>query len=450
MLDNTAAAQALSTLLLLSRRARQAETDRELAFLLVNETHALVPYRQAALWLADEGIHSLSGVVQIEANAPYVHWLTEVCEALREKRPDSAHAFSAEDLPSELAEEWAQWWPRHAACLPVSGLGYCVFVRDEPWSSDALTWLVEWMDVWRHAFVAKHVPRLSTWRAWRAKLTDVLVGGSHRAWWRQPRFYFLVAVIGVLLLPVHLTVLAPGELVPAHPVVVRAPIDGVVEVFHVQPNQLVQKDQPLFGFDEALIQSRVEVARQALVTAETDYRQTSQMALMDAKSKPQLALLMGKIEEKRTEVNYLKEQLERSRVLAPKAGWVLMDDPSEWIGKPVAIGERVLRIAPEGDVELEAWVALSDAIALPKDASAMLYLNASPLSPVSARLRYMAHEAVLKPEGYQAYRVRAVLTEATKHRVGLKGTAKLQGERVPVIYWMLRRPLAMLRSYLGY
>ena len=159
---------------------------------------------------------------------------------------------------------------------------------------------------------------------------------------------------------------------------------------------------------------------------------------------------MGKVEEKRAEVSYLNEQLQRTRVLAPKAGLVLMDDPAEWIGKPVAVGERVLRIAAEGDLEVEVWVPLSDAIALPTEASVTLYLNASPLSPVSARLRYMAHEAVTRPEGYQAYRARAVLTKATQYRVGLKGTAKLQGERVPFGYWIMRRPFAMLRSYLGY
>lgn len=60
MQDNTATAQALATFLSLARRARHGDSDRELAFLLVNETHALTPYRQAALWLSAEGIYSLS------------------------------------------------------------------------------------------------------------------------------------------------------------------------------------------------------------------------------------------------------------------------------------------------------------------------------------------------------------------------------------------------------
>jgi hypothetical protein len=450
MQENTAAVQALSVLMDLSRRSRHAESDRELAFLLVNETHALLPYRQAALWLSDEGVYALSGVVQIEANAPYVHWLASVCAFLQQDASSHGRIFSAHDLPGALAEEWAHWWPTHAVGLTLPGPGLCLFARDEPWTNEEFTWLQEWLDVWQHAFSAKHRTRLTTWQGWRSRLVDVLVGQRDRAWWRKTRVHLLGLVLAAFFFPVHLTVLAPGELVPAHPVVVRAPVEGVVDVFHVQPNQLVQKNHPLFGFDEALIQSRVEVARQALKTAETDYRQTSQMALMDPKSKAQLALLMGKVEEKRAEVSYLADQLQRSRVLAPQAGLVLMDDPSEWIGKPVAVGERILRIAPEGDMEVEVWVPLADAIALPIDAPVTLYLNASPLSPVSARLRYMAHDAVQRPEGYQAYRVRATLTESTQHRVGLKGTAKLQGDWVPLGYWMLRRPWALVRSYLGY
>ena len=35
----------------LARKARQAQSDRELGFVLVNETLALVPYRQAPLFL---------------------------------------------------------------------------------------------------------------------------------------------------------------------------------------------------------------------------------------------------------------------------------------------------------------------------------------------------------------------------------------------------------------
>jgi len=34
-------------------------------------------------------------------------------------------------------------------------------------------------------------------------------------------------------------------------------------------------------------------------------------------------------------------------------------------------------------------------------------------------------------------------------RLGLKGTVRLDGHRVPLIYWLLRRPLAVVRTFVG-
>ena len=60
------------------------------------------------------------------------------------------------------------------------------------------------------------------------------------------------------------------------------------------------------------------------------------------------------------------------------------------------------------------------------------------------------HDAQQRPDGTYAYRVRAVLHDATSQRVGLKGTAKVSGSWVPAVYWVLRRPLSVLRQTLGW
>ena len=442
-----------TTLWDLARRARQAESDRELGFILTNDTVALAPYRQAALWLAQEGVWSLSGVVQVDANVPYAQWLDAVARHLHALGADAPRPFSAADLPADLAAEWQHWWPTHALWMGSTAPGVpgaALLLRDDPWTPEELAVLQEWAEVWWHAFAALHRPRITRLRGWRQRLSQLVASQPGQVWWRQRRVQVALAVLVALLWPVRLTVLAPGELVPANPLVIRAPLDGVIDVFHVQPNQQVKAEQPLFSFDEIVIQSRLEVALQALATAETDYRQTSQLALSDAKSKTQLGLLAGKVEERRAETDALQEQLARARVLAPQPGVVLMDDPSEWIGKPVATGERILRIATLDDVEVEAWVSVADAIRLSPGDAVSLYLSASPLSPVSATLRYMAHDAVQRPDGTFAYRVRATLDGKTSHRVGLKGTAKLHGGWVPMAYWMLRRPVATVRSWLGW
>ena len=455
--DAAGLGSALADLLDLSRQARQARSVAELGFLLVNGSLAIAPYRQAALWYPHSGVKCLSGLVQPEANTPYAHWLAAVARHLAAGRDDIGHpplphAFTASNLPPKLADEWGDWWPAHGLWVampqPTNTQAGLLLARDAPWSAHELALLQDWTETWWHALLAlRSTRRRSLLRPWRRDTEGALPG--ERPWWRRPGLFATAALVAASFIPVQLSVLAPGELVPHNPAVVRSPLDGVVDVFHVQPNERVKKGQPLFGVDEALLQSRLAVANQTLATASTEYRQAMQQALVDPRVRTQLVVLTGRIQEKRAEMVFLREQLTRARVLAPMDGVALFDDPTEWIGKPVTVGERILRIAATGDVEVEAWLPIADAIALAPGAAVNLYLNANPLEPVTARLRYLAHDAVQRPDGAYAYRMRASLDAATLHRVGLKGTVRVQGEQVPAIYWVLRRPIATLRSSLG-
>lgn len=446
----------LATLVDLAHRARHVADAVELDFLAVNGSHALAPYRQAALWFADRGVCALSGVVQIEANAPYVQWLEKLCVALGASGPAQVSAL---DAPAGLGVDWAEWLPAYALWLPMAGVpasgvaaGGLLLARETPWREDEQALLAEWADMLRHAWLARPAPARLTPGALlaRLRLRREHERNAGLPWWRRRAVQAAAAALLVLCCPVRLTILAPGELVPANPAAVRAPLEGVIDRFHVKPNQLVRKGEPLFDFDQAQLASRAAVAEQALATAEAEYRQALQQALNDGKSKGMLATLQGKIEERRAETGFLQGQAERARVLAPRDGIALFDDPSEWIGRPVATGERVMRIAAPGDAEVEAWLPLGDAIPLEAGAAATLYLASSPLDPVEATVRYVGYEAQMRPDGSYAYRVRASLAQAAAARVGLKGTAKLSGGWVPMGYWMLRRPLATVRQALGW
>ncbi len=474
-----ATALALATLLGLSQRSRRAQTAAELRFIAVNETHGLVPYRQAALWQADGGVQALSGVTAPEANGPFVQWLSRVAQTLQRQSPVAPMRCTAAVLAAVAADdgsvvpdaadaaEWHDWLPHHALWLPhgtgqPGALAWLV-AREAPFSDADIELLVEWQDHWCHALAARQQSSgLPAWLRWMApgQPTQMAAAAAEgaagnrqhpaRLLWRDRRMMAAVALVAVACIPVRLTVLAPGELVAAHPSVIRAPLDGTVDSFFVEPNASVKAGDKLFQLDLTTLHSRLEVALQALSTAEAEYRQQAQLAVFDGKSKANLAQLEGRIAERRTEAAYLREQLARAQVTAPRDGVALVDDPTEWIGKPVAVGERVMSVADAHDVEVEAWLSHADAIELPDQAPVQLYLNARPLSPVTATLRYAAHEAVLRPDGSYAYRVRASLPEGhSDSRVGLKGTAKISGERVPAVYWVLRRPIAFLRQAVG-
>lgn len=452
----------LLQLIELGQRARTATSADELAFMLVNETRALVHYRQAVLWSQTEGVLSLSGIVQVDRQTPFALFLQTVCRHLGETSQDrQARFIQPHDLPQPWSLEWGQWLPAQALWIPLAygssaqpnGSGGLLLVAEQPWIAESLPLVREWCHVWEHAWRTLYRPpvwsigvfknRLMGW--WRG--SDVEVGSCH--WW-QRRPIQLALVIGlVLCFPVRLTVLAAGELVPVQPTVVRSPLDGVIEKLLVQPNQTVKAGDVLLTFDQASMGSRLEVARQGYATAQAEYRQLTQLALGEARAKGQIAAALGKMGEKQAEVDYLERQFGRSTVTAPQDGVVIMDDPSEWVGKPVQTGERILRVANSAEVEVEAWIAVGDAIPLDSGADVYLYLSASPLSSVKAKLRYMGHDALPRPDGVYAYRVRATLTQPTLHRIGLKGTAKLSGHWVPLVYWVTRRPWAVIRQFLA-
>lgn len=440
-------------LLELGHRARQAKSVQELEFMLVNDTRLLLAYRQAVWWNDLQGVAALSGVMQPERNAPYAQWITRVCQHLAQAGEADVRAVVAADLPPALAAQWAQWLPATAVWVPVvlapaanadkgaaAGLLLAGAEAPERW-----TLLKEWCGVWFHAWQA-----LQRRRGWApVQWLRGLRRRQAQRWWRKPAVWVAASVLVLAAWPVHLTVLAPGELVAARPAVVRAPLDGVVEQVHVQPNQMIARGAPLFSLDEGQIASRLEVSQTALLTAEAEYRQFAQLALGDARSKAQLAAQAGRIGERRAEQAFQSGQRERAQVLAPQAGMVLFDAPSEWIGRPVQTGERVMRIAQPDAVEIEAWLPIGDAIPLEPGAPVQLYLAADPLASIQARIRYVAYDAVARPDGSYAYRVRAELTQADKARIGLKGTAKLQGSRVSLAYWVLRKPWASVRQWVA-
>lgn len=406
-------------------RILKASSVMETAFIAVNLAHTLVPYRQAALWRRDQGLLALSGAADVDTGSPYVLWLQKLLAGFRVDQPRR--------LSQEDGADWADWLPAHALLLPFSD-GYVLYARDDVFTDGEVAMLdrlVELVDLSLRALTPK------------------------RLVWPQPRgrkgWAMAAAVVLVALFPVTSSVLAPAESVAAHPVLVRAPLEGVIGRIAVKPNDPVSEGQVLFELDSTTLTGRLDVARQSLATAEAEYRQTAQAMVFDPKAKAQAAILAGKAEEKAAEVRLLESQLARIQVKAPRAGIAVFDDVSDWIGRPVVLGEKVMAVADETDTEVEAWVAVADVGEVRPGGPLTFFLNTNPLSPVKARVRSVAYEAAARPDASIAHRIRASLAEdEDKPRLGMKGTARIDGDTVPLIWWAFRRPLATIRQFIGF
>lgn len=439
-------AERLALLLQLERRARAEEDLLGLSFLMVNDSRQLLDYREALLWHADEGrITACSGLAQVEANAPFILFLARLCQGWK-AQPWAAelHELSAADSPEQNRHEWHEYLAEHLLWVPLRRrggelLGCLLLSREQALTRPERALLELLQDAYAH-----------TWAG---------LGGSKRSssvsWLRKrPRrvvLFAVAALVALALLPVRQTVLAPAEIVPREPAVLRAPLQAVVEGMLVQPNQPVKAGDPLVQLDKRELENRLESARQGLAAADAQLRQTRQQALFDERAKAALAELITRRDQARADVDYLQNNLERSLILAPRDGVAIFDDPSDWIGRPVSLGERIMQVADPHDARLEIHLPVGDAIALQPGAETRLFLNSQPGSPLQATLQRHGYRATPAADGSMAYRLDAAFDEADPRvRVGLKGTAKLYGQRTLLFNYVMRRPLAALRVYLGW
>ncbi len=438
-------------LLRLARRAREATSIETLGFLMVNETLQLLRYRQAALWLSASlgagpvlgRVAAVSGLPQPNPQAPYTQWLSQLFRAIQ-KLPDAnaMRMLSAQDLP-ELAEDWVEWLPAHALWIPLKRneddiAGGLLLAGDEVWQAQELALVEELASSYTHAlaiFAPKGRPT--------ERLQRLLHGARERRW-----LLLVLAIIAVF--PVQQSVLAPAEVVPKEPFLVRAPQDGVIDRLLVQPNQPVKAGTPLFGLDQRSLQTRYAIASKAYDTAQEEYRQSAQLAVTDDKGKVDLSLRRGALDEKRLELAYTAEQLGRVQVTAERDGIAVFSDVNDWQGKAVVLGERILTLADPAKVELSIHLPVGERFNVEPGAAVSLYPNASPLSAYDAMVTQVAYSAEPVHEGEVAYRIKADFPAGSAlPRIGLMGTAKLHGTRVPLIYYALRRPLTSVRQWLG-
>jgi multidrug efflux pump subunit AcrA (membrane-fusion protein) len=270
---------------------------------------------------------------------------------------------------------------------------------------------------------------------------------------KRTRFFqlALLGLVAAMWLPVPQTVLAPAEVVPIDPVVITSPLNAVVESIVVQPNQSVQADEALVQFDPREWQSEWEIAEQAHLVAQAQLRTAQQSGLMDARHNARLAELEAEVRLKQSQRDLAQSRLEKTRVLAPSAGLVLLNDPAQWRGKPVAVGERILELADPNQVQIRILLPVADAIAMQPGTQVSLFLDVNPLSAYAAVVRHATFEPELTPEGILAYRVMADLSVTeTLPRIGLRGTAKLYGVQVSLFYYLFRRPITTVRQTLGW
>ena len=436
---------ALLQLLAIEAQAREAKNQDELLALIANEGRKLTRARQIFVLRynrTDFIVSAVSGLATVDRTVPLIQWVERTMSRFsaelgaQQMREFNIAAFS--DTADQSAKTYpmpeALWVPfldRSAAVI-----GGMLLTRESPWVDRDSLIAERLAGTFGHAWLSL---------ANSANVLSWLKPGKRAAAIAASLFAFLSVV------PVSLTTLAPAEVGPASPFIVAAPIDGVIDDIPIETNAAVIKGDVLLRFTDTMLRNRLEVAEREVLVAEARLKTTTQMAFSDVRGKHELAIVRAELGLKTAERDYARDLLAKTVLRAERDGVAVFAGKNELIGRPVAVGERLLEIADPAQVEFRIDVPVADAIILREGARVKVFLDSDPLRSSEATVVRSDYLARVNDGVQLSFRVVARLdgTKGTAPRLGARGTAQIYGDKVPLLFYLLRRPFSTIRQWTG-
>jgi hypothetical protein len=421
-------------------KLRAAETLTLLQVRLAHDVRALGAIERiiVAVPHARRGwsVISATGAAQVDPDSPASQWMASLLTDKLPVQPGAAGVIG----PFEVEQDTGKT-PYQAVILDLSRgstkprrLGAVLLLATAPWRPAQLQLLSQLAGTAAHAWSAlEPVSRKALSRATRS------VG-----------FGACAAILAALVVvPVPMTALAPTRVVAVEPTVIAAPIDGVIDDILVKPNDAVREGMPLLRYNDLALAAKADTADRELKVADAKAKRLAMAAFTSADAKREMAIAEAERELKRVERDFALDQLQRSRMVAPRAGVALYGDRRDWVGRPVATGERIMEIGDPARVEMQLDLPVEDAIAMAIGQKVSVFLDTAPLSPVAATVSRINHEPrPLEGKGL-AFSIHATITDGQTAPLGVRGTAHIRGESVPLGLFLFRRPISYLRQWLG-
>jgi multidrug resistance efflux pump len=437
--------QALLALLAIEAQAREAATETELLALIANEARKLARAQQifvASTKPAGWIVAAVSGVPTVDRTSPLIQWIERTVTQLS---ADGSFAAVREFNLLAYAEKndsTANSYPLHEALWAPfrrrngSIFGGMLLTRDGPWTERDEVIVQRLAGTFAHAWESL---------ASASPLLFRINAGRHAALLSA----ILVAIL--MVFPVSLTTLAPAEVAPFQPLIVSAPIDGVIESIPAEPNSYVKKGQVLVRFADTTLRNRLEVAEREVMVSDARLKTTTQIAFSDVRGKHDLAISRAELALKTAERDYARDLLSKTVISAERDGFIIFGDKNEMVGRPVAIGERLMELANPANIEFKIDVPVADSIILNGGARVKIFLDSDPLHSLEGHVVRSDYIARINDGTQLSFRVIAAIRPATRGvpRLGARGTAQIYGSRVPLIFYLLRRPFSTLRQWTG-
>jgi multidrug resistance efflux pump len=433
-------------LLRLEGEARGAKTLSDLAILIANESRKVTRARQIFVLRSGPSeswsVMAASGLAKIDPNVPLVQLIAQTVTRLKSDAGLGATREFILQSYADPTDDTAKLYPyRQALWFPLADKKGQVFagvllLREDAWTSGEQTLATRLSVSFAHAWY------------WIATNNKLSLGFKMKP---LTVSIAVAALLGVALFPVSMTTLAPLEIAPRDPVIVTAPIDGVIEAIPVDANAAVKAGDSVVRLVDTNLRNRLAVSEREVQVADAKVKKALLLAVTDIRGRHELAISRAELTVKTAERDYARELLARANITTPKDGLALFGDRRDMIGKPVTVGEKIMEIADPKAIEIRVDVPVSDVIILAPGARVKVFLDSAPLTPLEAKIVRADYQAKTHESQSVAFRATAMLTDETAAvpRLGIRGTAELYGSKVPFIFYVFRRPISGLRQWIG-
>jgi HlyD family secretion protein len=430
--------------------ARRCADLDALRFAIVNSTRKIASYDLAVLAeptpTGNLRVTRASSVSKIDRNAPLIRsldaWLQhpEHKPTIKRGEPRLAnlpHDATAWGLRTKtFASPMAVWLPIKSRDGRI--LAALIAFKSETWRPQHTALLIPLADAYGHAWAALAPQSPGSVDRVKGFVSSRRLAGT-------------IAIAGLIaaFLPVPMSALAPSEIVAAEPMLVTAPIEGIIGNILAPPGAWVEKGAPIIKYIDIKLRNDVEVATRTRAVAEARYFKVVQSALATQKETQDLATTKAELDVANAELEYAAELLDRSEIRAERAGLLIYSAKSDWIGKPVSVGERLMEIGDPAKSEIKIELPVSDAIALQIGGTVAVFLDGDPLRSIAANISRTSYRPALTTEQQLAFRIYAKYTDGQPRRIGLRGVARVDGEAVALWFYLFRRPISAVRQRLG-
>ena len=262
---------------------------------------------------------------------------------------------------------------------------------------------------------------------------------------------FIVLVCVLLYhIKIPLSVVAPFELVPKLPQQVYAKTTGQIDRVLVEAGDDVVAGQTLLQLQTDDLIYEVEKVNAVIEAKRTELELVTATGYRDRDARSKIDILNAELGLHEAELKLAKFHLENATLKADINGRVLIASTDELQGKPVTLGEPLLVVYAPGIVELQIEVATKDIIRIDPNKKIAIYFDTDPLVKWTGNIKHGELATFTSANGVLSYRVIATLDRrqgVTLPNVGTRGTARVYGPEVSILYQIFRKPIVAARRW---